>query len=113
MYIVSYVQLTVIQQSIATTDYPPFYCNRKDCLCDSVVAVAPITHLKPAAAKAFLSQYYQRRILQYEFHVYKNKLAIVKHEDYIFFNWSHPDVFHLILKSKVCQKHNNYLLLNI
>jgi hypothetical protein len=25
MYIVSYVQLTVIQQSIATTDYPPFY----------------------------------------------------------------------------------------
>lgn len=32
MYIVSYVQLTVIQQSVATTDYPPFYCNRRDCL---------------------------------------------------------------------------------
>jgi hypothetical protein len=31
----------------------------------------------------------------------------------IYFNWSHPDVFHLILKSKVRQKHNNCLLLNI
>jgi hypothetical protein len=68
MYIVSYVQLTAIQQSIATTDYPPFYCNRRDCLCDSAVAAAPNTHLRPEAAKAFLSQYCQRGILQYEFH---------------------------------------------
>jgi len=30
-----------------------------------------------------------------------------------YFNWSHPDVGHLILKSKVRQKHNSYLLLNI
>ena len=48
---------------------PPFYCNRRDRLHDSAVAAAPNTHLKPEAAKAFLSQYYQRRILQYEFHV--------------------------------------------
>jgi len=69
MYTVSYVQLTVIQQSIATADYPPFYCNRRDRLRDSAVAAAPNTHLKPEAAKAFLSQYHRRRILQYEFHV--------------------------------------------
>jgi hypothetical protein len=49
---------------------------------DSAVATAPNTHLKPEAAKAFLSQYYQRRILQYEFHIYTNTLAIVHREDY-------------------------------
>ena len=82
MYIVSYIQLTVIQQSIATTDYPPFYCNRRHCLHVSAVAAAPNTHLIPEAAKAFLSQYYQRRILQYEFHVETDTLGIVNHEDY-------------------------------
>jgi hypothetical protein len=82
MYIVSYVRLTVIQQSVATTDYRPFYCNRRDCHRDSAVAAAPNTHLKPEAAKAFLSQHYQRRFLQYDFHVETNKLAIIKHEDY-------------------------------
>ena len=30
-----------------------------------------------------------------------------------YFKWSHPDVFHFILKGKLRQKHNNYLLFNI
>ena len=82
MYIVSYVQLAVIQQSIATADYRPFYCNRRDCPLDSAVAAAPNTHLKPEAAKAYPSQHYQRRILQYEFHVETNMLATIDRDDY-------------------------------